>query len=795
MNARDIKNRLALHSFIFFVLIFYMLTAYKTFAGILTNEIKTFRDTAIIEMQQVLDDEFKAWYPLSIDTTYGGFLSDFDYQWKPYGTQTKMIVTQARHVWSAANAAMFYQKDNSLRNISEHGVLFLRDVMWDKEFGGFYDLVTRQGEPIKEEAGSIIKKAYGNAFAIYGLAAYFGASGDSAALKLAKEAFWWLEKHSYDPQYGGYFQFMTREGVPFKEEYRYWQPKDDFNPRGSYRIVPPKDQNSSIHLLECFTELYKVWPDPILKERLSSMLHLIRDVITTDKGYLTLFSKRDWTPVSYLDSSDAIRKMNYEFDHVSFGHDVETAYLMLEASEALGIKNDTLTLKIAKKMVDHALQNGWDKERGSFFDGGYYFRGKSQAEIVRNTKEWWTQVEALNSFLMMSDLFPEDPLQYYEKFCIQWNYCKKYLIDQEHKGWYVGGVDIVPEMKYSPKASIWKCNYHTSRGLINCITRLKKQMSEQRQKHFDPVNKNTSPQARKLLDYLYSISGKNIIAGHHNYVGRIDTYPSRVKELTGKLPQIWGCDFAGYFRDKYMDTLIQEAQKKYNEGYIITLMWHVGRPQDDPPFGWKESVQAKMTDAEWKELITPGTKLNSRWISRIDTIAMYLKKLQVLGVPVIWRPFHELNGVWFWWGNRKGENGSAKLYRMMFDRFVNYHKLDNLIWVWNTNAPRQLINDEAYAYEDYFPGLEYVDVLAADVYHRDYRQSHHDELANLGRGKVISLGEVGEVPTPEILARQPLWTWFMIWGNFVDTHNTPEQIRVLYNDPRVLTHKDFMKEK
>jgi mannan endo-1,4-beta-mannosidase len=202
-----------------------------------------------------------------------------------------------------------------------------------------------------------------------------------------------------------------------------------------------------------------------------------------------------------------------------------------------------------------------------------------------------------------------------------------------------------------------------------------------------------------------------------------------------------------------------------------------------------------MTDVEWKEFTTPGTTLHSRWLNQVDTVAKYLKELQTLGVPVLWRPYHELNGVWFWWGNRKGENGSAKLYRMMFDRFVNFHKLNNLIWVWNTNAPRQLINDEAYAYEDYFPGLDYVDILAADVYHNDYRKSHHDELVELGKGKLIALGEVGEVPSPEILSRQPLWVWFMIWSNFVDTHNTPQQIRDLYNYPKILTHEEFIKEK
>ncbi|MGE5812557.1 MAG: AGE family epimerase/isomerase, partial [Ignavibacteria bacterium] len=165
-------------------------------------------------------------------------------------------------------------------------------------------------------------------------------------------------------------------------------------------------------------------------------------------------------------------KGEYEFDHVSFGHDVETAYLMLEASEALGIKNDSATLRIAKTMVDHALNNGWDSENGGLFDGGYYYENKNKAEIIRDTKEWWSQAEALNSFLLMSQLFPHDKLMYYEKFCIQWNYIKTFLLDHNYGGWYWGGLDKQENHKYGPKSTIWKCNYHTSRSLVNCITKL-----------------------------------------------------------------------------------------------------------------------------------------------------------------------------------------------------------------------------------------------------------------------------------------------------------------------------------
>jgi cellobiose epimerase len=425
------------------------------------NNFQTSCDSAAVEMRSVLDNMFKLWYPLCIDTVYGGYYSDINYKWELSGRQNKMIVTQARHIWSASNAALFYdnpEKKKELVKIAKHGFEFLRDKMWDKEYGGFYNLVNRQGEPVKER-GEVIKNAYGNAFAIYGLAAYYKASGNKAALKLAEETFNWLDKNSYDPAYGGYFQFISREGKPFKD---------------GYRNVPPKDQNSSIHILEAFTELYSVDPNAKLKERLTSLLHLIRDKIVTNKGYLTLYLKRDLTPISYKDSSDEVRNKNYELDHVSFGHDIETAYLMLDASEALGIKNDTTTLRVAKKMVDHSLKNGWDKKYGGLFDGGYYYNNKDSVTILRNTKEWWSQVEALNSALLMSELFPGDEMNYHEKFCEQWNYIKEYLIDNDNGGWYWGGIDQVPQNKVFPKGTIWKADYHTSRAMINCLIRLKR---------------------------------------------------------------------------------------------------------------------------------------------------------------------------------------------------------------------------------------------------------------------------------------------------------------------------------
>jgi mannobiose 2-epimerase len=403
----------------------------------------------------------EVWYPRTIDSISGGFLSDFDYKWEMKGQQNKMIVTQSRHVWTCSTVAEFYpaKKDQFLK-IAEHGVQFLKDKMWDAQLGGFFNLVDREGNVLKDEKSDrVIKEAYGNAFAIYGLSAYSRVSGDTTALSMAKKAFLWLDQHSYDPQFGGYFQFLEADGTALKN---------------GLNGVPPKDQNGSIHLLEAFTELYRVWPDPLVKERLLMMLNLIRDKITHPKGYLQLFLNQDLSPVSYRDSAEEVRKKNWYRDHISFGHDVETAFLMLEASEIAGLENDTITLRKAKKMVDHSIKNGWDNQVGGFYEAGYYFKGQDTVTIIKDTKNWWAQAEGLNSLLMMAKLFPDDPHNYKLLFTKEWEYIDKYLIDHEHGDWYPNGTDKEPDEKMAMKSQIWKGNYHTSRSLMNCLKRLNK---------------------------------------------------------------------------------------------------------------------------------------------------------------------------------------------------------------------------------------------------------------------------------------------------------------------------------
>ncbi|HVX25742.1 MAG TPA: AGE family epimerase/isomerase [Parafilimonas sp.] len=213
-------------------------------------------------------------------------------------------------------------------------------------------------------------------------------------------------------------------------------------------------------------------PDDLVRQRLQEMLELIRDKIVTPKGYLQMYFTYDWKPVSYRDSSDSIIKKNHYIDHVSFGHDVETAYLMQEADEALHGNASAKTLAVGKKMVDHALKNGWDNSVGGFYDEGYYFKNNLGLTVTYNTKNWWAQAEALNTLLMFSEMYPNDSMHYLQKFFKQWQYVQTYLIDHEHGDWYDEGIDTDPAAKTRLKAQIWKTTYHNFRALINCINRI-----------------------------------------------------------------------------------------------------------------------------------------------------------------------------------------------------------------------------------------------------------------------------------------------------------------------------------
>lgn len=426
-------------------------------------EAMDFSDEIRYELE---DNLLKVWYPRTIDSTMGGFLTNFTYDWQQMDRQEKMIVTQARHVWTLSKAAQLFPEDSMYSNAARHGYEFLKNKMWDQEHGGFYWLVDRSGEPIMDNVNNQLKRVYGNAFGIYALAAYYELSEDEEVLDFARQAFQWLDEHAHDPELLGYHPTLTREGevidsLMFQQEF----------PSQTYFY---KDQNTSIHVLEALTELYHVWPDDTLEARLKEMFHLVRDKMVSDKGYLRLFFYDDWTPVSYLDSAESVREANYGIDHVSFGHDIETAYLLLEASEALEEYEYKQTLDRAKLMVDHTLATGFDPENSGILERGYYLPGDEKLTIIDDRKNWWSQSEGLNSLYLFSTFYPQDSI-YQKEFDRLWIYTKNYIIDHEHGGWYTNGLDTHPSSEFDQKAQIWKGNYHNARSLFNLL-----RMSENR---------------------------------------------------------------------------------------------------------------------------------------------------------------------------------------------------------------------------------------------------------------------------------------------------------------------------
>ena len=309
--------------------------------------------------------------------------------------------------------------------------------------------------------------------------------------------------------------------------------------------------------------------------------------------------------------------------------------------------------------------------------------------------------------------------------------------------------------------------------------------------HPRAVNPEASPETQKLLDYLYSIQGKHTLSGQHNYPGTISAYTDEAFTTTGRFPVVWGQDF-GFTADgkdgiNHRKAIIQEAIKKDKQGYIITLMWHAVRPIDDEPSGWKSSVQNELTDEEWKALVTPGTALHQRWLRQLDVVAEHLKVLRDAKIPVLWRPYHEMNGEWFWWGDKKGEQGYQALWRNMYQYFTGHHQLNNLVWVWNANA---LVNPKIGDYHAYFPGPELVDIVATDFYGGNYQLEDYYKLLELADGKPIAIGECGELPSPEILQEQPRWTWFMTWAGYLQKNNRSDAVQRLFDSQQVLHRKD-----
>ena len=304
-----------------------------------------------------------------------------------------------------------------------------------------------------------------------------------------------------------------------------------------------------------------------------------------------------------------------------------------------------------------------------------------------------------------------------------------------------------------------------------------------------------------MLKFLYSTSGKYILTGQHNFPNIKGRNTKFATEYIGKTPILFSTDW-GFAKDSDTDSylarpdIVEQSIQMHKQGAIITICWHAVPPTADEPVTFRPrpgkispdslaSVQGQLTDQQFKDLLTPGTNIYKKWCSQVDAVAIYLKKLQDAHVPILWRPYHEMNGSWFWWGGRRGQYSTIALYHQLFERLVNYHKLNNLIWVWSTDRP----NNPNMYFSNYYPGNKYLDILAIDIYGRDFKQTYYDSLVALSKGKLITLGEVGSPPSPEILKNQPKWSYYVIWAGMV-RNTLKKEYTALLDDPRFLWFED-----
>jgi len=304
----------------------------------------------------------------------------------------------------------------------------------------------------------------------------------------------------------------------------------------------------------------------------------------------------------------------------------------------------------------------------------------------------------------------------------------------------------------------------------------------------EPVNPGASPESRQLLAFLQSINGHRTLSGQHNYFSADPLSSDRVAALAGAAPLVWGCEWG--FSDArhpsddiaYRPRLLAEMRARHEAGHIVVLTWHHASPTVGEPCLFEEGVKMNLSDREWREILTEGTALHRVWCEQVDLLAEGLRTLRDAGVPVIFRPYHEMNGGWFWWGARPGAEDYQRLWSQLQDRFMRHHQLDNLLWAWCSDRPWEGV-------EAYWPGHDRVDIVGADIYPLPdhavvYRPEWFARMQDLAAGKPLALTENSVLPTAAELRSQP-WTWFMGWVDLLFEANTNERIQACYRDPQV----------
>jgi len=373
------------------------------------------------------------WLDRAVDEAHGGFIGRMAHDGTVDPQAPKGLILNARLLWTFS-ATYRVNRDPRCWDMAERAVDYFKDYFWDTTHGGAFWLLDREGHVLDDK-----KKIYGQAFSIYALAEHYQAFGAGSALQHAQQLFNLIEIHSRDRKNGGYIEVCNRD----------WSPAEDSR-LSDKDMDAQKSMNNHLHLLEAYTNLYRVWPDGTLRERLAELVDLFeRRIVDPSTGHLQHFFDTAWKPQS---------------TDYTFGHDIEASWLLCEAVEVLD--NAELTApaqRLALRLAQATLAEGLDE------DGGLYYAGQA-GEVTDPNREWWPQAEAvvgfLNAYALSSDKALLDAAQK------AWDYVEQYFIDRQHGEWFWRvRPDGTPDPN-EPKVSEWKSPYHNVRACLEVLRRL-----------------------------------------------------------------------------------------------------------------------------------------------------------------------------------------------------------------------------------------------------------------------------------------------------------------------------------
>lgn len=364
------------------------------------------------------------------DDAYGGYYGYMDYDLKVDRQAVKGCILNSRITWFFANAYLTL-KDESLLEEARHGYAFMQNYCVDQEKGGVYWSVAYDGTP-----EDTTKHTYNQAFSIYALSSYYNVSGDETALQTALDLFHIIEERCRDEI--GYKEAFDRE---FREI-----ENDKLSENG---VIAEKTMNTLLHVFEAYTELYRVSHRDEVKERLKWILDTIADKI--------------YNPALHRQEVFFDREMHSILDLHSYGHDIETAWLLRRGTDVLGDKT------YQEKMLPIVLDLTAQVYRTAF--DGRSLANECEKGVVDQTRVWWVQAEAIVGFLNAYGLAPEHK-EYLEAAKAEWNFIKEHLIDKRAGSEWFWDVNSEGEaVSGKPIVEPWKCPYHNGRMCFEVIRR------------------------------------------------------------------------------------------------------------------------------------------------------------------------------------------------------------------------------------------------------------------------------------------------------------------------------------